>query len=149
MELHWSVWVHVMYFDSTQAAQEAELYRDWLLFWWVHCLVKDLFFSMDSLDTILEISMTFLRLSTFLIFESVGLFNLREVSCQRGVISTCDMTELRFSAQIKKNKKKTMEQQQLKKQRQRTGFSPFWGVHWLTETHIIVRKQWSGELCRK
>lgn len=79
---------------------------------------------MDSLDTILDISMT------FLIFESVGLFNLREVSCQRGVISTCDMTELRFSAQMnKKTKKKTMEQQQRKKQRQRTGFSPFWGVH--------------------
>lgn len=81
---------------------------------------------MDSLDTILKISMTFLRLSTFLIFESVGLFNLREVSCQRGVISTCDMTELRFSAQIKKT---IQQQQQLKKQRQRTGFSPFWGVH--------------------
>lgn len=60
---------------------------------------------MDSLDTILEISITFLRLSTFLIFESVVLFNLREVNCQRGVISPCDMTELRFSAQIKKTKK--------------------------------------------
>lgn len=80
---------------------------------------------MDSLDTILEISITFLRLSTFLIFESVGLFNRREVSCQRGVISPCDMTELCFSAQ--KNKKKTMEQQQLKKAKTKNRLFSFLG----------------------
>lgn len=119
MELHWSVWVHVMYFESTEAAQEAELCSSMNFtgtdFYFVGCTGwwRMFFVSMDSLGTILKVSITFIRLSTFVVFECGGLSTWGRWAVREVLFPLVTRQSYSFQHILKKNTH-TMEQQQLK-----------------------------------